>query len=180
MRLSTLLLIILLLVAASSTSLWVYFSLTRPVVVTEEGAAPLFRAEAFAERVDGVVLSVETVAPIVSIASWLGVAATLAYKGLVRHVWSKSMFDYSVFRLMVKMRGATTRVKMLKSLEVPMNRYQLAKSLNVDWKTVDRNVEVLKSYGLIHEQTGEGGERLYVLSPQGQQLLQLLEKLSES
>ncbi|MCS7146048.1 MAG: winged helix-turn-helix domain-containing protein [Nitrososphaerota archaeon] len=178
MRLSTVLLILFLVSAALSTGLWLYIQTTQPpMAMKAEALEPLARAEPPSE---GVVFSVETVTPWVSIASWAGVAATLAYKGLVRHVWSKSMFDYSVFRLMVKMRGATTRVKMLKSLEAPMNRYQLAKTLNIDWKTVDRNVELLKSYGLIHEQAGEGGEKLYVLSPQGQQLLELLEKFTES
>jgi predicted transcriptional regulator len=173
LRPSTFLLIILLIIAASSTVFWLYLTFTAPVA---PAAAPSLRAEAQAE---GLAFSAETVTTWVSVASWLGVAATLAYKGLVRHMWSRSMFDYSVFRLMVKMRGANTRVKMLKSLEVPMNRYQLSKALGIDWKTIDRNVELLKSYGLIHEQPGEGGEKLYVLSPQGQQLLELLEKLSE-
>ncbi|MEM0382049.1 MAG: winged helix-turn-helix domain-containing protein [Nitrososphaerota archaeon] len=178
LRPSTLLLSVFLAVSALSTGLWLYLSITRPAapsVATE--VAPTFRAE---EQTEGIAFSAETVASWISVASWLGVGATLAYKGLVRHMWSRSMFDYAVFRLMVKMRGASTRVRMLRSLEMPMNRYQLAKTLGIDWKTVDRNIEVLKSYGLIHEQVSEGEERLYVLSPQGQQLLELLEKLSES
>ncbi len=170
---STLLLIIFLAVAASSTTLWFYLSLTEPAAPE---AARALGAEAQAE---GLAFRAETAVSWVSLASWLGVAATLAYKGVVRHIWSRSMFDYSVFRLMVKMRGATTRVKMLKSLEVPMNRYQLSKALGIDWKTIDRNVELLKAYGLVHEQSSGSGEKLYVLSPQGRQLLELLEKLSE-
>lgn len=174
MRPSTLLLAIFLTLAASSTGFWLYLSQTAPA--TPE-TARAFGPEA---RVEGLAFRAETVVAWLSFASWLGVAATLAYKGVVRHIWSRSMFDYSVFRLMVKMRGATTRVKMLKSLEVPMNRYQLSKALGIDWKTIDRNIELLKTYGLVHEQSGEGGEKLYVLSPQGKQLLELLEKLSEA
>ncbi|GBC71058.1 hypothetical protein HRbin02_00836 [Candidatus Calditenuaceae archaeon HR02] len=173
MRPSTFLLIIFLVIASSSTVIWLYLGLTASAT---PAAAPSFRAEAQGE---GLAFRTEKVITWLSVSSWLGVAATLAYKGLVRHMWSRSMFDYSVFRLMVKMRGATTRVKMLKSLEVPMNRYQLSKALDIDWKTIDRNVELLKAYGLVHEQPGEGGEKLYVLSPQGKQLLELLEKLLE-
>jgi DNA-binding MarR family transcriptional regulator len=89
------------------------------------------------------------------------------------------MFDYSIFRLMVRMRGASTRVRMLRSLERPMNRYQLARELGIDWKTVDRNIELLKSHGLILESQGGAGERFYTLSPYGQKLLALLEQLSD-
>jgi len=138
--------------------------------------SPLGRAE----TTGGSTATASMIAPVVSLLSWVGVAATLAYKGAVRHLWARNMFDYSVFRLMVRMRGAPTRVKMLKSLEAPMNRHQLAKSLGLDWKTVDRNIELLRSHGLIHEIESLGGGRLYVLSPQGQHLLDLLEKLSET
>lgn len=176
LRLSTIIFIVFLMAAVLSTGLWGYSYLSRPAV--REEVAP--QARSLLETEGVVAFTVESVIPWISVASWVGVGATLAYKGLVRHLWSKSMFDYSVFRLMVKMRGATTRVKLMKSLEKPMNRYQLAKTLGIDWKTVDRNIELLRSYGLIHETAGEEGEKLYVLSPQGQELLQLLEKLSES
>ncbi|MEM0444836.1 MAG: hypothetical protein QXW50_03275 [Nitrososphaerota archaeon] len=180
MRLSTALLIIFLASAAISTALWYQIqAMQQAAIVRAEKLVPFSEAGAEPE-LGAIAFTLEAVTPIISVASWAGVAATLAYKGLVRHLWSKSMFDYSVFRLMVKMRGASTRVKLLKSLEKPMNRYQLAKTLGMDWKTVDRNVEILKSYGLIHEADGEEGERLYVLSPQGQQLLELLERLSET
>lgn len=177
MRLDNLALYLFLGLAVCSTSLWAYIAFTRP----PEAAAEAFRAVPgpLAEAPGQVAFPVEAVASWIAAVSWAGLGATLAYKGVVRHIWSRSMFDYSIFRLMVRMRGASTRVKMLQSLERPMNRYQLAKELGVDWKTVDRNIELLKSYGLILESQGGNGDRFYTLSPYGKKLLELMEQLSD-
>lgn len=176
MRLSSLVLYVFLGLAVCSSAVWGYLALTRPV-----GAEAMRALAEQAEKAEegALAFQAETAASWVSLASWAAVAAALAYKGVVRHLWSKSMFDYSIFRLMVRMRGASTRVRMLRSLERPMNRYQLARELGIDWKTVDRNIELLKSHGLILEIQGGAGERFYTLSPYGKKLLELLEQLSE-
>ncbi|MDT7877777.1 MAG: winged helix-turn-helix domain-containing protein [Candidatus Caldarchaeales archaeon] len=175
MRLSSLALYVFLGLAVCSSSVWGYLALTRPM-----GAEAMRGLTERAGEAEGALaFQAETAASWISLASWAAVAATLAYKGVVRHLWSKSMFDYSIFRLMVRMRGASTRVRMLRSLERPMNRYQLARELGIDWKTVDRNIELLKSHGLILESQGGAGERFYTLSPYGQKLLDLLEQLSD-
>ncbi|MEN3047228.1 MAG: winged helix-turn-helix domain-containing protein [Candidatus Caldarchaeales archaeon] len=108
--------------------------------------------------------------------TWAAFAGMVAFKGYVRRVWTRSYFDYDVFRLLVRMKGARTRVEILKRLNEPMNRNQLAEELGMDWKTVDRHVEVLGKYGLI-ELVDERG-RTYRLTESGRKVLELLEELA--
>jgi len=102
----------------------------------------------------------------------------LAFKGYVRRVWSRNYFDYDVFRLVVRMRGAATRQRILRQLQQPMNRHQLARELGMDWKSVDRHVELLMRHGLLEPVEGSG-ERAYRLSERGRKLLELLEEVEE-
>ena len=111
--------------------------------------------------------------------SWMFIAATLAFKGIVKHLWCKSELDYEVFKLLVKMRGSSTRIRILRLLEKPMNRLMLAKALGLDWKAVDRHVEVLEKKGLIQRLgTRKGRGELYILTEKGRTALELLEKLN--
>ena len=107
-----------------------------------------------------------------------GALGMLAFKGYVRRVWSRNYFDYDVFRLVVRTRGASTRQRILRQLVQPMNRYQLARELGMDWKNVDRHVDLLLRHGLLETVEGSG-ERAYRLSERGRRLLELLEELSE-
>lgn len=166
-----------LIIAVISTGTWVYMLYSVTETGLTEAPAPL-RAEAQA-TIDNRVFLMNASSYVAAVA-WGGLAAALAYKGLVRSVWSKSMFDYSVFKLLVKMRGSTTRMRILQTLERPMNRQQLANELGLDWKAVDRHIELLLNYGLIKE-TGEGNGRVkhYILTDDGRHVLELLEKLSQ-
>lgn len=166
-----------LVVAVIFTGTWAYMLYSVSEMERLEVAAPT-RMEA-QPQIDNRVVLMNASSYIAAVA-WGGLAAALAYKGIVRSVWSKSMFDYSVFKLLVKMRGSSTRMRILQTLEKPMNRQQLANELGLDWKAVDRHIELLLTYGLIRE-TDEGNGRVkhYVLTEDGKHVLELLEKLSQ-
>ena len=111
--------------------------------------------------------------------SWMFIAATLAFKGIVKHLWCKNKLDYEVFKLLVRMRGSPTRVRILRLLEKPMNRLMLARELGLDWKAVDRHIEVLEKHSLIQRaETKKGRGELYALTEKGRKALELLESLS--
>jgi len=166
-----------LIIAIISTGTWVYMLYSVAETKVMEAGAPL-RAEAQAP-VDNRVLLMNASSYVAAVA-WGGLAAALAYKGIVRSVWSKSMFDYSIFKLLVKMRGSGTRMRILQTLEKPMNRQQLANELRLDWKAVDRHIEIQLAYGLIKEVSeGNGRVKHYILTEEGKHVLELLEKLSQ-
>ncbi|MCS7095320.1 MAG: winged helix-turn-helix domain-containing protein [Thaumarchaeota archaeon] len=112
-----------------------------------------------------------------AVSTWIGFIGTVAFKGYVRRMWTRSYFDYDVFRLLVRMRGAKTRVEILKRLEEPMNRNQLAEELQMDWKTVDRHVEILSRYGLIESTEDQG--KTFKLTESGRRVLELLDELAK-
>ncbi|MCS7117391.1 MAG: winged helix-turn-helix domain-containing protein [Thaumarchaeota archaeon] len=112
-----------------------------------------------------------------AVGAWIGFIGTVAFKGYVRRMWTRSYFDYDVFRLLVRMRGAKTRVEILRRLEEPMNRNQLAEELKMDWKSVDRHVEILSRYGLIERVDDQGWN--YRLTENGRRVLELLEELAK-
>jgi len=114
-----------------------------------------------------------------ALGSWILVAATLAFKGIVKHLWCRSKLDYEVFKLLVRMRGSPTRVRILRLLEKPMNRLMLARELGLDWKAVDRHIEVLEKHSLIQRaETKKGRGEFYALTEKGRKALELLESLS--
>lgn len=110
--------------------------------------------------------------------SWTVFAAALIWRGHVRSVWGKSRFSYDTFRLLVKMRGAQTRLKLIRSLNSPKNKLQLATALGIDWKAVDRHVHVLEKNGLIHASSTSGTATFYEVTEKGKDLVQVLEQLS--
>lgn len=114
----------------------------------------------------------------IGVSALTGALGMLAFKGYVRRVWSRNYFDYDVFRLVVRMRGAATRQRILRQLQQPMNRHQLARELGMDWKSVDRHVDLLMRRGLLEPVEGSG-ERAYRLSERGRKLLELLEEFEE-
>jgi DNA-binding transcriptional ArsR family regulator len=75
------------------------------------------------------------------------------------------------------MKGGVTRLSILKALSSPKDRLQLAKELDLDWKTVDRHIHVLNKYGFVRETSAYGSIVLYGLTKQGEILLKLIEEL---
>ena len=109
--------------------------------------------------------------------SWTVFGAALIWRGHVRSVWGQSRFSYDTFRLLVKMRGAQTRLKLMHSLNAPKNKLQIATALGIDWKAVDRHVQVLEKNGLIHATSTSGTATFYEVTGKGRDLIQVLEQL---
>jgi len=113
-----------------------------------------------------------------ALVSWVVFGAALIWRGRVRSVWGESRFSYETFRLLVKMRGAQTRIKLMHSLNQPKNKLQLATSLGIDWKAVDKHVQVLQKNGLIQTAATNGTATYYEVTEKGRSLLQVLEQLN--
>jgi predicted transcriptional regulator len=109
--------------------------------------------------------------------SWTIFGAALIWRGHVRSVWGQSRFSYDTFRLLVKMRGAQTRLKLMHSLNAPKNKLQIATTLGIDWKAVDKHVHVLEKNGLIHATSTSGTATFYEVTGKGRDLIQVLEQL---
>jgi predicted transcriptional regulator len=110
--------------------------------------------------------------------SWAVFGAALIWRGHVRSVWGESRFSYDTFRLLVKMRGAQTRLKLMRTLNSPKNKLQLATALGIDWKAVDKHVQVLEKNGLIQATSTSGTATFYEVTEKGKSLIQVLEQLS--
>ena len=110
--------------------------------------------------------------------SWTVFGGALIWRGHVRSVWGQSRFSYDTFRLLVKMRGAQTRLKLMHSLDAPKNKLQIATALGIDWKAVDKHVHVLEKNGLIHATSTSGTATFYEVTGKGRDLIQVLEQLS--
>jgi predicted transcriptional regulator len=109
--------------------------------------------------------------------SWTVFGAALIWRGHVRSVWGQSRFSYDTFRLLVKMRGAQTRLKLMHSLDAPKNKLQIATALGIDWKAVDKHVHVLEQNGLIRATSTSGTATFYEVTGKGRDLIQVLEQL---
>jgi predicted transcriptional regulator len=109
--------------------------------------------------------------------SWIVFGGALIWRGHVRSVWGQSRFSYDTFRLLVKMRGARTRVKLMHSLNSPKNKLQLATALGIDWKAVDKHVQVLEKNRLIHATSTSGTATFYEVTEKGKDLIQVLDQL---
>jgi predicted transcriptional regulator len=112
-----------------------------------------------------------------ALVSWTVFVAALIWRGHVRSVWGQSRFSYDTFRLLVRMRGAQTRLKLMRSLNSPKNKLQLATALGIDWKAVDKHVQVLEKNGLIHASSTSGTATFYQVTEKGKDLIQVLEQL---
>jgi predicted transcriptional regulator len=110
---------------------------------------------------------------------WLVVAGLWMWKGRVRSKWTSLGFDSDVFRLFVRMRGAGNRFRLLKALENPKDRFQVAKELGLQWKAVDRQIQILLRNGLISERTAYGKVKMFELTSLGRLLLGLLIEMNE-
>jgi predicted transcriptional regulator len=109
--------------------------------------------------------------------SWVGFAGALIWRGHIRSVWSRSHFSYDTFRLIISMRGAQTRLKLLHNLSGPRNKLQLATALGIDWKAVDKHVQMLEKNGLIQRTDTSGTTIFYEVTDKGRRLLDVLEEL---
>lgn len=75
------------------------------------------------------------------------------------------------------MRGAHTRLKLMRSLGSPKNKLQLATALGIDWKAVDKHVQVLEKNAIIKPASTNGTATFYEVTEKGRRLMQLLDEL---
>lgn len=104
----------------------------------------------------------------------LGLLGALIWRGTISRTWLVSGFSYHHFELMVKMRGSKTRLEILRALDMPKTRQMIAEEVNMDWKAVDRHVEVLLKNYLVKEVCSFARVSYYVRSEKGDRLLDLL------
>jgi DNA-binding transcriptional ArsR family regulator len=113
--------------------------------------------------------------PVILPITWGAVAGTIIWRGKVRSKWSRQGYDYDTFRLISKMRGSPTRIKLLNAVrDGHKNKLQLSKELDVDWKTVDNHAEMLLQARLIEESDVVGTARYYSITENGRRVLLLL------
>jgi predicted transcriptional regulator len=107
--------------------------------------------------------------------TWGAVGGTLIWRGRVRSAWSKQGYDYDTFKLVAKMRGSPTRIRLLNAINSSSkNKLQLAKELDVDWKTMDNHIAMLLQSRLVEEKTVIGTSKYYAITHDGAKVLSLL------
>ncbi len=106
--------------------------------------------------------------------SWaiVGVAFIVDRNG--RRTLKKAGVDDNVYDLMVKMKGAGSRLELLRSMDTPKHRSELAQVTGLDWKEVDRDLDLLEKYGIVAVYAESGAIKMYGLTQQGKLLLSLL------
>jgi len=107
--------------------------------------------------------------------TWGAVGGTLIWRGKVRPAWSKQGYDYDTFKLVARMRGSPTRIRLLNAINnSSKNKLQLAKELKVDWKTIDNHIAMLLQSRLVEEKTVVGTSKYYAITRNGEKVLSLL------
>ncbi|MEM2761018.1 MAG: hypothetical protein QXU32_13125 [Nitrososphaerales archaeon] len=101
------------------------------------------------------------------------------WRGKHRKVWMQKGYGYDAFKIFTKMRGSDTRVKILRNLQIPKNRLQLAKELDMHWKSIDSHVDLLIKYGLAKEVITFGTAKYLIITDKGKEVLELLENSKE-
>ena len=117
----------------------------------------------------------------ISVVSWLGFGVVLAFwrGNYGRSAWRKAGLDKNVYDLMVKMRGGNSRLQLLRNLESPRQRNELSQLTGMDWKEVDRQVNLLESYGLVSVYVESGAVKVFKLTQQGHLFLRLMGELNQ-
>lgn len=121
--------------------------------------------------------------PQLSVAGWSSLALIVAQGRVSRRSQIKNIFlnrglSSDVYDLMVGMRGGTSRLALLQSLETPRHRQELAEVTGIDWKEVDRELGILEKYGLVKMYAQSGSVKLYQTTEQGGLLVKLIEELN--
>ena len=109
--------------------------------------------------------------------SWVFIAGALMWRGRMRARWRAVGFESDVFELFMRMKGGATRIRVMSTLDTPKDRLQVAQELGVDWKTIDRHVQVLDKYGFVKEKAVFGTTKLYEVTPMGKTLMKLFDDL---
>jgi len=111
-----------------------------------------------------------------SASGWFVLGVTFFRRGISRK-WREMGFDRDVFELMVKTRGAWSRLRLLRYLNEPRHKAELSTLSGLDWKEVDRELGLLQRFGLTTLHAHSGSVKIYKLSEQGKLILNLVEGL---
>jgi len=95
----------------------------------------------------------------------------------LRKIFIGQGFSSDIYDLMIGMRGATSRLTLLRTMETPRYRNELSEMTGIDWKEVDRQVGVMEKYGLLKIFAQAGNVRLYQTTEQGRLLLKFIDEL---
>jgi hypothetical protein len=116
--------------------------------------------------------------PYIAPLAWAVFFALAMWKGAIRKLWTARGYDYEAFRIFAKMRGSDARVKILKSLQDPKSRMQLANELAMHWESVNDHVKILIKYELVRETGSIGTTKYLTISEKGKEIVALVEKAS--
>jgi len=95
----------------------------------------------------------------------------------LRKMFAGQGFSSDIYDLMIGMRGATSRMTLLRTMETPRYRNELSEMTGIDWKEVDRQVGVMEKYGLVKIYAQAGNVKLYQTTEQGRLLLKFIDEL---
>lgn len=150
------------------------FPSTEPIPPLEKRRPPLlteFPQNEFSSTVN----KLYDISPYLALSSWISFLLLLIWKGHVRRIWRSRGYDYDVFKLLVKTRGSPTRVRILKRLSIPMNRLQLARELELQWRAIDSHISTLINHNLVKEVITFGTAEYLMITDKGKEVLELLE-----
>ncbi len=156
--------------------------LTRESVATEPALmSPLVTTNYFSTFHDsngfGTILSfLGDSSPYLSSVMWVFFLASLAFKGKTKSLWHDNGLDYDIFRILLKMRGGISRIEIMEVLSLPKNKLQIAKSLSMDWRSIDNHVNILLKNNLIDEMATVGTSKYYILTRKGKNVMSLIKK----
>lgn len=101
--------------------------------------------------------------------------AIAMWKGEIRKLWQIRGYDYDVFRVFTRMRGSNTRLRILRNLQTPRNRLQLARELEMHWESIDNHISVLIRYGLVNEAISYGTAKYLIITEKGKEMIGLVQ-----
>ncbi len=153
------------------------FTAVQTTTVTGAGATTVTAAALVAPGATDLVREIQQTSLLLAPVSWVLLGGALIWRGRMRSRWTQLGFDSDVCGLFMRMKGGSTMIKLLNNLTTPKDRLQLAEEMGVDWKTVDRHVQILNKYGFVREQAAVGSARLYEVTPMGKMLLNLFDEL---
>lgn len=168
---------------ASIVALFVFSVVTSVLAVLQvtlySGTGPFAPGGTQPSLWDQLFLQIRLGSTYVAPVGWMGLVSVWIWRGHTKSRWERLGYDKDAFQLMTRMKGAATRLRLLESLDSPMDRYQLANRLGLDWKSIDRQTEVLGRYGLIREQEAYGRVKMYSITENGRTMLKLVRELDE-
>lgn len=97
-----------------------------------------------------------------------------------RSLFISKGFNTDIYKLMIKMRGGSSRLTLLQHLDSPKHRFELSEVTGIDWKEVDRQIGVLEKHMLIKMYAQSGAVKLYEMTEQGRLLLKVIDELNSS